>query len=339
MNYCTFGRSGLRVSRLTLGAMTFGAGDGIWASIAGLNREQAARLVSLALDKGVNLIDTADAYSQGQSEEVVGQVLTDLGLDETKMLVATKVRLRTGPGQNQVGLGRSHIMRTVETSLKRLRRDHIDLMQLHDRDALTPLDETLRALDDLVTQGKVRHIGVCNFSASELERAHAITKHAHWAQVTSNQVHYSLAARDIEHEVAPVAHEHNMALMVWSPLSGGYLSGKYTAQDGQSAKGRRTNLNFPPINPQKADPIVHELRAVAQALNTTPAQVALAWLLGREEVGTVIVGASSDEQLTANLLAAELALPSEHRERLDQVSQPEVPYPHWMQRFHDKDRA
>ena len=338
MNYCTFGRSGLRISRLTLGAMTFGAGDGIWASIAGLNREQAARLVGLAVDQGVNLIDTADAYSQGQSEVVVGQVLADLGLDETRMLIATKVRLRTGPGPNQVGLGRSHIIRTVETSLKRIGRGHIDLLQLHDRDALTPLDETLRALDDLVAQGKVRHIGVCNFSASELEQAHSITSQAHWAQITSNQVHYSLAARDIEHEIAPVARRHDAALMVWSPLSGGYLSGKYTAQNGQSEKGRRTNLNFPPIDPKKVDPIVEELRAVANALNTTPAQVALAWLLGRDEVATVMIGASSEEQLGANLQAAELLLPPEYRDRLDHVSQPDVPYPHWMQRFHDKDR-
>ena len=339
MNYCTFGRSGLRVSRLALGAMTFGAGSGIWESIAGLDRGQATRLVGLAVDQGVNLIDTADAYSQGQSEQVVGQVLADLSLDETRMLVATKVRLRTGPGPNQVGLGRSHILRTVETSLKRLGRDHIDLMQLHDRDALTPLDETLRALDDLVSQGKVRHIGVCNFSAAELERVHAITSHAHWAHITSNQVHYSLAARDIEHDIAAVAQQNNVALMIWSPLSGGYLSGKYTAQDGQVAKGRRTNLNFPPINPQKVDPIVHELRAVAQAMGTTPAQVALAWLLGRDEVATVIVGASSESQLSANLQAAERMLSPEHRQRLNDVSQPDVPYPYWMQRFHDKDRA
>ncbi|MGF6727728.1 aryl-alcohol dehydrogenase-like predicted oxidoreductase [Paraburkholderia sp. GAS41] len=337
MNYCIFGRTGLRISRLTLGAMTFGTGEGVWASIAGLNREQAARLVGLALDQGVNLIDTADAYSQGQSEVVVGQVLADLGLDESRMLVATKVRLRTGVGPNQVGLGRSHIIRTVETSLKRLGRDHIDLLQLHDRDALTPLDETIRALDDLVTQGKVRHIGVCNFSASEIERVQEIASQ-HWLNVASNQIHYSLAVRDIEHEVAPVARQHDMALMVWSPLSGGYLSGKYTAQNGEPAKGRRTNLNFPPIDPRKVDPIVEELRVVASALNSTPAQVALAWLLGREEVATVIVGASSEAQLTANLHAGELTLPTELREQLDRVSQPDVPYPHWMQRFHDRDR-
>jgi aryl-alcohol dehydrogenase-like predicted oxidoreductase len=339
MDYCTLGRSGLRVSRLTLGAMTFGAGSGIWGEIAGLDREQAARLVSLAVEQGVNLIDTADAYSQGQSEQVVGQVLAQLGLDETRMLVATKVRLRTGPGPNEVGLGRSHIMRTVEASLKRIGRDHIDLLQLHDRDALVPLDETLRALDDLVSQGKVRHIGVCNFSAADLERAHRITSHAHWASVTSNQVYYSLAARDIEHEIASVARQNGVALVVWSPLSGGYLSGKYTAGSGKTGTGRRANLNFPPINPEKVDPIVLELREVANALDSTPAQVALAWVLGRDEVASVTIGARSESQLTDNLQAAKLVLPAEHRQRLDRVSQPEKPYPYWMQHFHDRDRV
>ena len=182
MDYCTLGRSGLRVSRLNLGAMTFGAGTGIWQSIAGLDREQATRLVALAVERGVNLIDTADAYSQGQSEQRVGEALTALGLDESRMLVATKVRLRTGPGPNDVGLGRSHILRAVETSLRRIGREHVDLLQLHDRDALVPLAETLRALDDLVRQGKVRHVGACNFSAAQLERAHAITAASHGAR-------------------------------------------------------------------------------------------------------------------------------------------------------------
>jgi len=341
MEYRSLGHSGLRVSQLTLGAMTFGAGKGIWESVAGVDREGAARLVGMALDSGVNLIDTADVYSQGQSEEIIGQVLADLGVDETRMLVATKVRLRTGPGCNQVGLGRSHIIRTVEGSLKRLRRDHLDLLQLHDRDALTPLDETLRALDDLVTQGKVRHVGACNFSASELERAHAIAAAAHWVRVCSNQVHYSLASRDIEHEVMPVARLHGTALMVWSPLAGGYLSGKYTP-DGSGnapARGRRTSLDFPPVDPARIDPIVHALRDIARTLDATPAQVALAWLLGRPDVATVIVGARSAEQLAANLRAADVRLAPADRERLDELSRPAVPYPHWMQHFHDRDRA
>ena len=318
--------------------MTFGAGSGIWGEIAGLDRTQASRLVGLAVEHGVNMIDTADAYSQGLSEQVVGQVLGDLGLDESRMLVGTKVRLRTGAGQNDVGLGRSHIMRTVETSLKRIGRSHIDLLQLHDRDALVPLDETLRALDDLVTQGKVRHVGACNFSAADLERAHRITSQANWVRVTSNQVYYSLAARDIEHEIAPVARQNGVALVVWSPLSGGYLSGKYTAGSSAGETGRRANLNFPPINPEKVDPIVLELREVAKQIDSTPAQVALAWVLGRDEVASVTVGARTESQLLDNLNTAQLTLPDELRAQLDRVSQPEKPYPYWMQHFHDRDR-
>jgi aryl-alcohol dehydrogenase-like predicted oxidoreductase len=341
MEYRMLGRSGLSVSRLTLGAMTFGAGTGIWESIAGLDADAATRLVGIALDSGVNLIDTADVYSQGRSEDIVGQALARLGVDETRMLIASKVRLRTGPGRNQVGLGRSHIIRSVETSLRRLRRDHIDLLQLHDRDALTPLDETLRAIDDLVTQGKVRHIGVCNFTASELERAYSIASAAHWTRVCSNQVHYSLATRDIEQEVAPVAQLREMALMVWSPLAGGYLSGKYTPDGNASAiaRGRRVKLDFPPIDRARVDPIVRELRDIGRELEATPAQVALAWLLGRREVAAVIVGARSEDQLSANLRAADVTLTSAQRERLDTMSQPAVTYPHWMQRFHDQDRV
>jgi aryl-alcohol dehydrogenase-like predicted oxidoreductase len=339
MEYSTLGRSGLRISRLSLGAMTFGAGSGIWGHIAGLDQAQASRLVGTAVEQGVNLIDTADAYSQGQSEQVLGQVLKELGLDETRLLVATKVRLRTGPGQNDVGLGRSHIMRSVETSLKRLGRDHIDLFQLDDRDALVPMQETLRALDDLVTQGKVRHVGACNFSAGDLERAEGITARTNRAALTSNQVYYSLAARDIEHEIAPVARANGVGLVVWSPLSGGYLSGKYTAGHDGSDSGRRANLNFPPIDPARVDPIVQELRRVAGELDSTPAQVALAWVFGRGEIASVTIGVRTEEQLANNLGAARLRLEPEQRARLDQVSQPATPYPYWMQQFHDKDRV
>jgi aryl-alcohol dehydrogenase-like predicted oxidoreductase len=338
MEYTTLGSSGLRISRLCLGAMTFGAGTGIWGEIAGLDRAQATPLVAMAVERGINLIDTADAYSQGHSEALVGQALADLGLDESRMLVASKVRLRTGVGHNDVGLGRSHIMRSVETSLRRIGRDHIDLFQLHDRDLLVPLEETLRALDDLVTQGKVRHIGVCNFSAGDLERAQGVTTRTHWARVVSNQVHYALTSRDVEHEIAPVAKANEVALLVWSPLAGGYLSGKYTQGSGGGETGRRTRLNFPPIDPARADPIVRVLRDIATELNAAPAQVALAWILGRCEVGSVIVGARTPEQLAANLDAQQIALNATQIERLNQVSQPHLPYPYWMQQLHDKDR-
>jgi len=339
MHYSNLGRTGLRVSRLSLGAMTFGAGSGVWNEIAGLDRAQAKNLVAAAVEQGVNLIDTADAYSQGLSEIVVGQVLSDLKLDESRLLVATKVRLRTGPGQNDVGLGRSHIVRAVETSLARLGRDHIDLLQLHDRDALVPIEETLRVLDDLVGQGKVRHIGVCNFSAADMERVHGITARTHWTGIASNQIHYSLAARDIEQEIALVAKANGVSLLVWSPLSGGYLSGKYTAGNDAVATGRRANLNFPPIDAARVDRIVVELRDVAREVDATTAQVALAWVLGRDEVTSVTIGARSSQQLSDNLGAAQLVLSAAQRERLDRISQTSIPYPYWMQQFHDKDRV
>jgi aryl-alcohol dehydrogenase-like predicted oxidoreductase len=316
--------------------MTFGAGSGIWTNIAGVDNDQATRLLAMALEHGVNLIDTADVYSQGRSEEIVGHALRSLSLDESQMLVATKVRLRTGSGQNDVGLGRSHIMRSVETSLKRIGRDHIDLFQLHDRDALVPLDETLRVLDDLVTQGKVRHIGVCNFSAADLERAEGITSRTDRIAVASNQVHYSLTSRDIEHEIMPVAAANKMGLLVWSPLAGGYLSGKY-AQAGE-ATGRRTKLDFPPVDTAKGELILAVLREVAGESEATPAQVVLAWLLAREQITSVIIGARTPEQLAVNLAAQNLLLTAGQLARLDEISEAAVPFPHWMQRFHDRDR-
>jgi len=337
MEYSNLGATGLRISRLSLGAMTFGAGSGIWGAIAGLDAEQAGRLVAMAVERGVNLIDTADAYSQGRSEEVLGQVLAAQRLDESKVLVATKVRLRTGPGANDVGLGRSHIIRTVESSLKRMGRDHIDLLQLHNRDPLVPLDETLRVLDDLVTQGKVRHVGVCNFSAADLERANAITARTDRVRIASNQVHYTLTCRDIEHEIIPVAAANGQSLMVWSPLAGGFLSGKY-AQAGE-VSGRRTKLNFPPVDADRAAPVLAALNVVAEELRASSAQVVLAWLLARKHVASVIVGARSPEQLAANLDAAKLSIGPEQLARLDKASEAAVPYPCWMQRFHDQDRV
>jgi aryl-alcohol dehydrogenase-like predicted oxidoreductase len=317
--------------------MTFGAGSGIWGNIAGLDRDQALRLTAIAAEQGVNLIDTADVYSQGLSEEIVGQVIKALSLDDTKMLVATKVRLRTGPGHNQVGLGRSNILRSVETSLRRLGRDHIDLLQLHDRDALVPLDETLRVLDDLVTQGKVRHIGACNFSAADMERASAYSKRTDRAPIVSNQVHYALTSRDVEHDIVNVSESLSMSLLVWSPLAGGYLSGKYAS--AESSKGRRSKLDFPPVDQGMGRRILEVLTDVADSLEVSPAQVALAWVLAKRAVASVIVGARTPEQLALNLDARNIQLSAEHVALLDEVSETRLPYPHWMQRFHDKDRV
>ncbi|WP_250478127.1 MULTISPECIES: aldo/keto reductase [unclassified Caballeronia] len=336
MDYITLGTTGLRISRLSLGAMTFGAGSGIWGNIAGLDRDQAIHLTAVAAEQGVNLIDTADVYSQGLSEEIVGQVIKALSFDETKMLVATKVRLRTGPSHNQVGLGRSHIIRSVETSLRRLGRDHIDLLQLHDRDALVPLDETLRSLDDLVTQGKVRHIGACNFSAADMERASAYTERTDRTPIVSNQVHYALTSRDVEHDIVTVAESRSMGLLVWSPLAGGYLSGKYAS--AESSAGRRSKLEFPPVDQGIGHRILEVLIEVADSLEASQAQVAIAWLLAKRAVASVIVGARTPEQLAQNLDARNIQLSVEHLARLDSVSETRIPYPHWMQRYHDKDR-
>ncbi|MGK3131232.1 aldo/keto reductase [Pantoea sp. C8B4] len=339
MQYVRFGRSGLRASRYTLGAMTFGSGEGIWSSIAGLSVDEAKRIISVALENGINLVDSADVYSQGQSETVLGQALKALQVDESKMMVATKVRLRTGSGPNEVGLGRSHIIRTVEKSLKRLQRDHIDLLQLHDRDNLTPLDETLRALDDLVTQGKVRHIGACNFSAAEMVLADGFSQQYGKARFTSNQVHYSLACRDIEFDVAKAAQQGDHALMIWSPLSGGYLSGKYAMKhEDDKQQGRRSKLNFPPVDVARVDPIVDELIAIGREMGCSAATVAHAWLLSRAEVTTVIIGAKNEQQLLQNLEAQTLVLSDEQLQKLNILSQPAIPYPYWMQLFHDKDR-
>lgn len=339
MQYSLLGRSGLLVSRLSLGTMTFGGGTGIWGKIAGVDRQAAMALISTALDHGVNLVDTADAYSQGQSETILGEALSALGIDDSRMMVATKVRLRTGPGHNDVGLGRSHIMRSVETSLRRLKRDHIDLFQLHDRDALVPLEEILRALDDLVTQGKVRHIGACNFSGADLERAHAISRQAHLASLTSNQVYYSLAARDIEHDITSIAQANRVGLIVWSPLSGGYLSGKYMAGAPGAGAGRRADLNFPPIDPLRGDPIVYALREIADELQAQPAQVALAWTLARPAISSITLGARTVEQLRANLASIDMPLAAPLDQRLCEVSKQSTPYPYWMQEFHDQDRV
>lgn len=337
LNYVTLGATGLHISRLSLGAMTFGAGSGIWGNIAGVDLNEAIRLTAIAAEQGVNLIDTADVYSQGLSEEIVGQVIKALSLDETKMLVATKVRLRTGPGHNQAGLGRSHIIRSVDTSLRRLGRDHIDLLQLHDRDALVPLDETLRVLDDLVTQGKVRHIGACNFSSADLERASAYSTRTDRAPIVSNQVHYALTCRDVEHDLVSVSASLSMGLLVWSPLAGGYLSGKYA--NTAPSSGRRSKLDFPPVDQVMGRRILEALTDVADSLEVSPAQVAIAWLLAKRAVASVIVGARTPQQLALNLDAGNIELSASHVAVLDEVSQSSLPYPYWMQRFHDKDRV
>jgi aryl-alcohol dehydrogenase-like predicted oxidoreductase len=336
MEYRQLGGSGVRVSALTLGTMTFG-GKG-WAQVVGeTGLEEARRQIGLALDAGVNLIDTADAYSEGRSEEILGEAL---GSQRDDVLLATKVRMPTGSGPNDAGLSRFHIIRSVEDSLRRLRTDRIDLYQAHEWDGRTPLEETLAAFDALVTAGKVRYVGCSNYTGWQLMKAMAVARREHLTPYVSQQIHYTLQARDAEAELVPVGVDQGLAILVWSPLAGGLLSGKYR-RDRRNPEGTRRFAGWdePPVHEEdKLYDIVDVLVAIGDAHGVSAAQVALAWLLGRPAVTSVIVGARTDEQLADNLAAADLELTAEERARLDEVSLPPLGYPHWHQRNTAADR-
>ena len=319
-----FGTTGLQVSELSLGTMTFGGGT----TIGGVDAAGADALVGMALDAGVNLFDTADAYSGGEAERLLGRAL---GARRDEVLIATKVRLKTGRrGVNDVGLSRAHILNAVRSSLERLGTDHIDIYQVHITDALTPLDETLRSLEDLVRWGQVRYIGCCNYPAWEVMKGLAISERHGWTRFASMQVHYSLASRDLEREIVPLALDQRLGLMIWSPLAGGLLSGKFTAGADGPKGSRRTKFDFPPVDRERAFAIVEVLREIAAARETTPARLALAWLLHRRAVTSVIVGARRPDQLQDNLQASRLRLTDDELLRLEAVSAIPREYPQWM---------
>jgi aryl-alcohol dehydrogenase-like predicted oxidoreductase len=336
MEYRQLGSSGLRVSVVTLGTMTFG-GKG-WAQVVGdTDLEGAKRQVGMALDAGVNLVDTADGYSEGRSEEILGAALAGRRDD---VLVATKVRMPTGSGPNDAGLSRHHIIRSAEASLRRLQTDRIDLYQAHEWDGQTPLEETLAAFDALVQSGKVRYVGCSNYTGWQLMKALAVADRREATRYVSQQIHYTLQARDAEAELVPVSVDQGLGILVWSPLAGGLLSGKYR-RDQPNPEGTRRFAGWdePPVYDEDAlYAVIDVLVEVAAARGVSAAQVALAWLLGRPAVTSVIVGARTDEQLADNLAAAELTLTDEERARLDQVSQPPLRYPHWHQRNTAADR-
>jgi aryl-alcohol dehydrogenase-like predicted oxidoreductase len=336
MEYRQLGSSGLRVSVVTLGTMTFG-GKG-WAQVVGdTDVEGAKRQVGMALDAGVNLVDTADGYSEGRSEEILGAALAGRRDD---VLVATKVRMPTGSGPNDAGLSRHHIIRSAEASLRRLQTDRIDLYQAHEWDGQTPLEETLAAFDALVQSGKVRYVGCSNYTGWQLMKAIAVADRREATRYVSQQIHYTLQARDAEAELVPVSVDQGLGILVWSPLAGGLLSGKYR-RDQPNPEGTRRFAGWdePPVYDEDAlYAVIDVLVEVAAARGVSAAQVALAWLLGRPAVTSVIVGARTDEQLADNLAAAELTLTDEQRARLDQVSQPPLRYPHWHQRNTAADR-
>ena len=327
MRYTTFGRTGLFVSELCFGSMTFGGKSGIWEHIGRTPQQDADRLVGFALDAGINFFDTADVYAEGDSERILGQAL---GARRKDIVLASKVRLRSGPGPNDVGLSRAHIMAAIDGSLRRLGTDWIDLYQIHGYDAWTPLDETLRALDDLIRAGKVRNIGCSNLAAWQIAKANGLAAAHGWSRFESLQAYYSIAGRDLERELAPVIADQQMGLMVWSPLAGGFLSGKYTREQDGPAGSRRTTFDFPPVNRERAFDCIDAMRVIGVAHGVSVARVALAWLLAQKPVTTIIVGARNEEQLRDNVDATIHKLTADELARLDRVSALPGEYPGWM---------
>ena len=331
MQYRKFGRTGLFVSELCLGTMTFGGSSGIWGQIGDLQQSEAEALVGRALDAGINFIDTADVYSEGQSEVITGQALKNLKVPRDKVVVATKVLGETGSkGVNSAGASRYHIMDGVKASLRRLQLDHIDLYQIHGFDPATRIEETVEALDTLVRQGHVRYVGVSNWAAWQIVKALGIAERKGLARFESLQAYYTIAGRDLERELVPMMRGEEVGLMVWSPLAGGFLSGKYS-RDGDAEQGsRRVAFDFPPVDRPRADACIDAMRQVAEARGVSVAQVALAWLLHRKAVTSVIVGAKRLDQLEDNIAATELSLSDAELDALDAVSALPPEYPGWM---------
>jgi aryl-alcohol dehydrogenase-like predicted oxidoreductase len=335
MKYRLLGRTGLFVSEICFGAMTFG-GKGFWAVVGTHGETEADRLVSRAIDAGVNFFDTADVYSEGESERLLGKALASRRHD---VILATKVRGRVGPGPNDAGLSRGHILASIDASLKRLGTDYVDLYQIHGFDPLTPLDETLRALDDVVRSGKARYIGCSNLAAWQIMKALGISDHAGWSRFASLQAYYSIAGRDLEREVAPLLADQQVGLMVWSPLAGGLLSGKFS-KDGAGPEGtRRATFDFPPVDKDRAFRVVDVMRAIAQEKGTTVPRVALGWVLRQKFVSTVIIGAKDEAQLVDNLGAIEVTFTDAEAKRLADVSALPPEYPGWMIERQSSERA
>ncbi len=335
MQYQQLGPTGVFVSRLCLGTMTFGGGGAPWNIIGALSQTEADKLVGQSLDTGINFFDTANVYAHGESETLLGKAL---GSRRKDVVVATKVYGRMDPTPNHVGLSRLHIMRQSEESLQRLNTDYIDLYQIHGFDRITPLEETLGALDDLVHQGKVRYIGCSNLAAWQIMKALGISALEHFAKFVSLQAYYSIAGRDLERDIVPLLQDQKLGLLPWSPLAGGFLSGKYTRSGSSDNDARRQKFDFPPVDKEKAYNIIDVMQEIAKRNNATVAQVALSWLLHQPFVTSVILGAKNEKQLKDNLGAVDVKLDAEELKKLDEVSRLSPEYPGWMFEFQGSDR-
>ncbi|OWY13793.1 aldo/keto reductase [Thioclava sp. F34-6] len=329
MRYRPLGPSGLLVSELCLGTMTFGGSEGMWGQIGQLRQDDADGLVKTAIDAGINFIDTANVYAGGESERILGQSLRNLGIARDEVVIATKVLGPMGEGINQRGASRYHIMEQCKQSLERLQLDHIDLYQIHGFDPMTPISETLEALTTLVQHGHIRYIGLSNWAAWQVMKAIGIAEARKLAPILSLQAYYTIAGRDLEREVVPMLRDTGMGLMVWSPLAGGLLSGKYD-RDGKGSDGRRANFDFPPVEKDRAFDLIDAMRPMAEKRDASVAQIALAWLLHQEVVTSVIVGAKREDQLTDNIAATKIRLDADELESLDKLSALPAEYPGWM---------
>jgi len=329
MRYKTLGNTGLAVSEICLGTMTFG-GKGFWTNIGTLDQTVADSIVARALDAGVNFIDTADVYSEGVSEEITGQAIKNSNRPRTDIVLATKVYGQMGPGRNDRGASRGHIMDGVKASLKRLGTDYIDLYQIHGTDPVTPVEETVRAMEDLVRQGHIRYWGVSNWAAWRIAKALGIADKHGWTLPVTLQAYYTIAGRDLERDIVPLLESEKLGLMVWSPLAGGFLSGKYSRDGGGPNDARRASFDFPPLNKDRAYDCIDAMREIAAAHDVSVARIALAYVLHKQFVMSVIIGAKTTEQLDDNLAATEVTLSAEEIARLDEVSKLPSEYPGWM---------
>jgi len=329
MRYKTLGGTGLLVSEICLGTMTFGDA-GFWRVIGTLGQDAADALVKRSLEAGVNFIDTANVYSEGHSETITGIALKNSGRPRSDYVLATKFNGGVGKGVNDRGSSRGHIMTQVKESLRRLGTDYIDLYQVHAQDELTPIEETMRALEDLVQQGHVRYIGVSNWAAWRVAKAVTLADERHWARFATTQSYYSIAGRDLERDIVPMITAEKIGLMVWSPLAGGFLSGKYTRGNEGPAGSRRKDFDFPPINRERAYDCIEAMQKIGEAKGVSVARIALAWVLQRPFVMSVIIGAKTVEQLDDNLAATEITFTAEELKTLDEVSALPAEYPGWM---------
>ncbi len=338
MKYKTLGDTGLLVSTLCFGTMTFHGGSGMFKAIGQVDQKGADELIKASIDAGINFFDTADVYSEGESEKILGQSLKNLGIARKDVVLATKVFGRVGPGRNDVGASRGHIMDAVEASLRRLQTDHIDLYQIHGTDTITPLEETLGALDALVNQGKVRYIGCSNWQAWRIAKALGISERKNLAQLDTLQAYYSIAGRDLERELVPLLESEKIGLLVWSPLAGGLLSGKFSRENQKPADSRRSEFDFPIVDKERTWKILDVIAPIAKAHDTSAARIAIAWLLAKPVVTSVIIGAKRLDQLHDNIAAVDLNLSADELDQLDEVSTLPPEYPGWMIPFQNSNR-